>query len=292
MQRRRFLGAATASVSAGLWSGETSASPAATRQLTRRLPLRLGTVTYNLGRSWDLETLIRNCAETGFEGVELRSTHAHGVEIDISPEKRREVMMRFQDSPVRLVGLGSACEYHSPDPEVLRRNIEETKAFVRLAHDVGAPGVKVRPNALPEGVPEQKTLEQIGLALRECGAYGNGWGVQIRMEVHGRETGRIPRIRKMLDYADHDNVRICWNSNKTDLLDGGVETNFNRIKDRISIVHMRDLFDEEYPWRLLFRLLREMEYPGYCLAEIPESTDPIRVMRYYRTLFRAFQDLV
>lgn len=256
------------------------------------LPLRLGTVTYNLGRSWDLDTLIRNCAETGFEGVELRSTHAHGVEIDISPEERREVMMRFQDSPVRLVGLGSACEYHSPDPEVLRRNIEETKAFVRLAHDVGAPGVKVRPNALPEGVPEEKTLEQIGLALRECGAYGNGWGVQIRMEVHGRETGRIPRIRKMLDYADHDNVRICWNSNKTDLLDGGVETNFNRIKDRISIVHMRDLFVEEYPWRLLFRLLREMEYPGYCLAEIPESTDPIRVMRYYRTLFRAFQDLV
>ena len=197
MERRRFLGAA--SVSAGLRTGETSALPVATRQPARKPPLRLGTVTYNLGRSWDLETLIRNCTETGFEGVELRSTHAHGVEIDISPEKRREVMMRFQDSPVRLVGLGSACEYHSPDPEVLRRNIEETKAFVRLAHDVGAPGVKVRPNGLPEGVPEEKTLEQIGLALRECGAFGNGWGVQIRMEVHGRETGRIPRIRKMLD---------------------------------------------------------------------------------------------
>ena len=292
MKRRRFLGAATGSLSAGLLSGQASALPTAKRQDAWPPPLRLGTVTYNLGRNWDLETIIRNCTETGFEGVELRSTHAHGVEIDISPEHRREVMMRFQDSPVRLVGLGSACEYHSPDPDVLRRNIEETKAFVRLAHDVGAPGVKVRPNGLPEGVPEEKTLEQIGLALRECGAYGNGWGVQIRLEVHGRETGRIPRIRKMLDYADHDNVRICWNSNETDLLDGGVETNFNRIKDRISLVHMRDLFVEEYPWRLLFRLLREAEYQGYCMAEIPESTDPIRVMRYYRTLFRAFQGLI
>ena len=43
--------------------------------------MNLGLVTYNLARDWDLPTLIRNCEETGFHAVELRTTHAHGVEL-------------------------------------------------------------------------------------------------------------------------------------------------------------------------------------------------------------------
>ena len=87
-------------------------------------------------------------------------------------------------------------------------------------------------------------------------------------------------------------VFICWNSNQNDLLDGGLETNFNLVKDKIHFVHMRDLFLEEYPFRALFTLLRGNGYNGYCCAEIPESSDPVRVMKYYRALFLAYQDII
>ena len=46
--------------------------------------MQLGLVTYLLGKDWDVATLIENCTNTGFQGVELRSTHAHGVESDLS----------------------------------------------------------------------------------------------------------------------------------------------------------------------------------------------------------------
>ena len=36
--------------------------------------MKLGMVTYNLGRDWDLETLITHCEEADFAGVELRTT--------------------------------------------------------------------------------------------------------------------------------------------------------------------------------------------------------------------------
>ena len=62
--------------------------------------LRLGLVTYNWGKTWDLPTVIRNCSETGFEGVELRSTHRHGVEITLNKQQRAEVRSRFNDSSV------------------------------------------------------------------------------------------------------------------------------------------------------------------------------------------------
>jgi hypothetical protein len=42
---------------------------------------KLGLVTYNLAKDWDIPTLIRNCMQTGLEAVELRTTHRHGVDL-------------------------------------------------------------------------------------------------------------------------------------------------------------------------------------------------------------------
>jgi sugar phosphate isomerase/epimerase len=261
-------------------------------QPSERRALRLGTVTYNIARDWDLPTLIKNCEETGFEGVELRSTHKHGVEPTLNEKQRDEVAQRFADSGVVLVGLGSACEYHSPDPAVLRRNIDETFEWVKLARDIGSPGVKVRPNGVPKDVPEEKTLEQIGRSLRECGAFAQDHGVFIQLEVHGETTSRLPRIRKILDHAgNHPGVRVCWNSNPTDLLDGGFDATFELVRKQIGQVHLRDLFVEDYPWRRLFGNLSAMGFDGYCFAEIPESSDPLRTLKYFRTVFRAYQGL-
>jgi sugar phosphate isomerase/epimerase len=163
---------------------------------------------------------------------------------------------------------------------------------VQLAHDLGSPSVKVRPNGLPPNVPEEKTLEQIGKALAECGDAARNQGVKIQLEVHGEESERVPRIRKILDYGgNHPGVRVCWNSNQTDLLDGGFDANFRLVRDQIGQVHMRDLFLEEYPWRLLVTSLTGMKFTGYCFAEIPESPDPVRVLKYFRGLFRAYQNL-
>jgi sugar phosphate isomerase/epimerase len=254
--------------------------------------LRLGTVTYNLAKDWDLTTLIRNCQQARFEGVELRTTHAHGVEVELSPAERAEVRKQFQNSSVELMGLGSAFDYHTPDPAKLRADLEATKAYIVLAHDVGASGVKVRPNALPPSVPREKTIAQIGAALNELGRFAANHGQVIRLEVHGAETSLLPNIRKIIDVADHPNVGVCWNSNDADLAGDGFDHNFDLVKDRINAVHMRDLFLENYPFRRLLRRLNEMTYTGFCLAEIPETSDPLRVMRYYRALFLAYQNLL
>jgi sugar phosphate isomerase/epimerase len=287
MTRRDFLGSMViAPALAQVRPEQSQSSPA------HRHGLRLGTVTYNIAKDWDVATLIKNLSEAGFEAVELRTTHKHGVEIALTPAARAEVRKRFEDSPVKIGGLGTTCEYHSPDPAVVRKNVEETKAWIALARDLGSPGVKVRPNGLPKDVPEEKTLEQIGKALAECGAAARDVGVKIQLEVHGEGTSRLPRIRKILDYGgNHPGVRVCWNSNPTDLLDGGFDTNFRLVRDQIGQIHMRDLFVEEYPWRQLFSSLTKMKFGGYCFAEIPESADPLRVLKYFRALFYAYQDL-
>ena len=288
MKRREFLSTVAAIPALGIATGAQPQPPAT----AARKGLKLGTVTYNIAKDWDLPTLIKNLTEAGFDGVELRTTHKHGVEISLSPAARVEVRKRFEDAPVKIGGLGTTCEYHSPDAAIVRKNIDETKAWVKLAKDLGSPSVKVRPNGLPKEVPEEKTLEQIGKSLRECGTFADENGVKIQLEVHGAETSRVPRIRRILDYGgNHPGVGVCWNSNQTDLLDGGFEANFKLLKDQIGQIHMRDLYLEEYPFRALISNLAAMNFQGYCFAEIPESSDGVRVLRYFRGLFRAYQNL-
>jgi sugar phosphate isomerase/epimerase len=286
MKRRDFLAAVGSFPSlAAIPSPQSSGTPSG------RQGLKLGTVTYEIAKDWDIPTIITNLTGVGMDAVELRTTHKHGVEISLPPAARAEVRKRFADSPVKIGGLGTTCEYHAPDPALVRKNIDETKEWVKLASDVGAPSVKVRPNGLPKDVPEEKTLEQIGKSLNECGAFAQDQGVRIQLEVHGTDTSRLPRIRKILDHAgNHPAVRVCWNSNPTDLLDGGLESTFGLVKDQIGQVHMRDLF-VDYPWRALLSALAKMNFQGYCFAEIPESADPVRVLNYFRALFRAYQGL-
>ena len=260
--------------------------------IVRPSKMKLGTVTYNLAKDWDIETIIKNCQEANFEGVELRTTHAHKVEVNLTNGEREKVRKRFQDSKVELMGLGSAFDYHTPDQAQLRKDIEATMEYIKLAHDVGAGGVKVRPNAFPKGVPQEKTLEQIGKSLREVGEFGDSHGVQIRLEVHGAVTALLPNIKRIIDIADHRNVGVCWNSNPTDLEGNGFDHNFDLVKNKIFTVHLRDLHIDDYPFRRLFKRLNEINYTGYCLAEIPDSTDPVRVMKYFRSLFLAYQDLL
>ena len=252
--------------------------------------MRLGLVTYLWGAKWELPELIKNCEQTGFEGVELRSTHAHGVEVTLNNKQRDEVRQRFEDSPVTCVGLGSACEYHSNDAAVLKQNIELTKQFVILSHDVGGTGVKVRPNGFQKGEEQSRTIERIGKSLRECGEFALNYGQELRLEVHGRGTQDPEVIRKIIEIADHDQVRVCWNSNPGEVREGSIAAPFEMLKASFSdVVHIHDLYDANYPYRELFALLNGIDYSGWCLSESPATTDPLKVMRYYRALWTELQ---
>lgn len=268
----------------------TFASTSAGQPTPRPPAFKLGLVTYNLARAWDIPTLIARCKATGFSAVELRTTHAHGVEPAINTARRKEVRQQFEDSGIVLWGLGTVCEFHSPDPSVVRANIETCKRFCELARDVGAKGVKVRPNGLPEGVPVEKTLEQIGKALIECGRAGADNGVEIWVEVHGSGTQEPANMAKIMHYCGHPNVGITWNSNPTDVKDGSVQASFDLLKSYIRSCHINEL-TSNYPWHDLFALLRGIGYDRYTLAEMPglETTsvaDTERFMRYYRSLWQ------
>lgn len=246
--------------------------------------MKLGIVTYQVAKDWDLDTMIEMCLKTGFEGVELRTTHAHGVELSLTADERAAVRGKFAGSGVTLWCLGSTCEYHSADSAVVRKNIEETKQWVLLARDTGCVGVKVRPNGFRDDVPQDVTLQQIGEALRECGEFAAESGIKIMLEVHGHGTWEPKYIRAIMDSCNHPSVGVTWNCNFGEVVEGSVRDNFALLAPWIWSAHIHDLY-EDYPYHEFIALLKTINFGGFCLIEMPESCEPERLLKYYSRLW-------
>ena len=256
------------------------------KQEKKGAEIRYGLVTYQWGKDWDLPTLITNCSKAGALGVELRTTHKHGVEPALNDAERADVRKQFADSDVKCVGIGSNERYDSPDATTLKKAIEATKAFIVLSHDIGGSGVKVKPDSFHKDVPREKTIEQIGKALNEVAEFATGFGQQIRLEVHG-QCCQLPTIKSIMDVADNPNVAVCWNSNPQDLEEPGLEHNFNLVKDRFGdTVHIHRLESKTYPHQQLLDLYVKLDYSGWWLLEEGEvPKDPAAELLLQRKQF-------
>jgi sugar phosphate isomerase/epimerase len=269
--RREFL-KSSAAFGAGICAG----GPLGQALLLAATPaskMKFGLATYLWGQDWDLPTLIANCQKTGVDGVELRTGHAHGVEAGLNDAQRREVKARFAGSGVSLVGLGTNFAFHYPDGGQLAKDIAGAKDYIKLSHDCGGRGVKVKPNDLPKGVPYEKTIEQIGRSLNELAQFAAEYNQKLRLEVHGG-CSLLPTIKAIMDVANHPNVGVCWNCNSQDLQGEGLRYNFNLVRERFGdTVHVRELNGADYPYQRLIDLLVATNYEGWVLLEARTKRD-------------------
>ena len=286
LSRRVFI---QRSIAAGI--GLAALSPLAAFTPLAKSGMRFGLVTYEWARDWDLSTLIANCEKTGVLGVELRTQHAHGVESNLNSSQRSEVKKRFADSPVTCLGYGSNFEYHSIDPIKVRENIEGTKAYIKLCHDIGATGIKVKPNTLPTEVSREKTIAQIAASFNEVGEFARDFGQLVRVEVHGHLTQELPNMKAIFEQVTSPNVKICWNCNPEDLLPPGLEENFNSVKKWFGdTVHVREFNEGDYPYPELFKLFAGMNYKGWILLEA--RTQPVDRVAALKEQLALFNELV
>ena len=265
LDRRDLLALAAAAVPASFLSSHVRAA-GTNRDIRSRMAF--GLVTYQWGNDWDLPTLIMNCEVARVFGVELRT----------NPRPRRRADARPKAAPRSSATLcgeppGASRTWQrrairiNPNPTVLKSAVAKVKEFVRLSHDVGGTGVKVKPDRFHPGVPPEQTIEQIGKSLNEVADYGAGYGQQVRLEVHGK-CAELSTIKAIMDIADHENAVVCWNSNPQDLADEGLESNFNLVCNRFGrTCHVHPLDDPQYPYQQLLQLLIASEYDGWVMLE-------------------------
>ena len=179
--------------------------------------MQLGLVTYQWGADWDLPTLIKNCQKTGFRGVELRTTHKHGVEPSLDDAAAQGSRQAIRRQPASSWSAWARpANFTRPTRPCCARTSKRPRPSSGCATTWAARASRCAPTACRPACRSAKTIEQIGKSLDEVAAFGEGYGIEIRLEIHGRGTSEIPNIRKIMDVSKHPGSKLCWNCNAED----------------------------------------------------------------------------
>ena len=150
--------------------------------------------------------VVRLAATHGYHGVELRAHPEDPVHPGIGPGERADVAGELKAGGIELLGLAGYTRVAAPGDD--GPVIDEIRELLDLAHDLGAPYVRVFPGADPEQTPERADA----IAARRLGTaaeYAGDLGVRILLETHDSHRTAADAIR-VLGLVGHRHVGALW----------------------------------------------------------------------------------
>ncbi len=120
----------------------------------------------------------------GYEGFEPRidSGHKHGIELGISPEKRREAMAVAADKQVSLCCLATSVQLASR--QTLSAEMDSARRAIDLCIGMGIPRIRLFGGPIDEGHSRREAIEQMARALDTLSGEIGEEDVCLCMETH------------------------------------------------------------------------------------------------------------
>ncbi len=162
---------------------------------------------------WTFMQIIDFAAQNNYEGIEIRGIQK---QMDIpfcnefnSAANRSATLKMMQDKNLRFVDLGSSSTLHFKNGEERKKNLDECKRFIDLAHDIKCPFVRVFPNNFLKDQDKNETMDLIAKGLIALGDYAKGSDVSVLMETHG-DLVKSDDLEKLAHAAEHPNTGLLW----------------------------------------------------------------------------------
>jgi sugar phosphate isomerase/epimerase len=226
---------------------------------------------------WPLEDVVALARDEGWQGVELRAAPQEPVSVELTASERADVRRVLAEAGVTPLAVASYVEVDGPgaDAEVL----DELRAHVALAHDLGAPFVRIFPGGPSQDGAAARRLATVGELLH---AYP---GVAVCLETHD-SCARGADVARVLGAAGGDpQVRAIWDVQHPWLAGEPIEETARALAGRLGYVQICDVtsLDDHTPCPLgsgvipldRFRdTLERIGYDGWVSLEWPSYWYP------------------
>ncbi|MFI5804315.1 sugar phosphate isomerase/epimerase family protein [Streptomyces sp. NPDC051561] len=183
---------------------------------------------------------------TGYQGVELRAHPEEPVHPGIGAKERAEVVATFAEAGVEILTVAGYAKVAAPgeDAPVL----EEIRALLELARDLGASYIRVFPGAgeATEGDALEAGATLTGgdaRAARRLGAaaeMADDHGVRILLETHDSHRAGVDAAR-VVAAVGHGSVGVLWDVMHTWLGGESPATSHGVLAPYLGYVQVKDI---------------------------------------------------
>ena len=233
-----------------------------------------------------LAEMLDTAGRFGYDGIEPRmdAGHAHGVEINTTPEQREAIRGQAEDAGIALSCLATSLKY--ADPSTTDDMMEQTRQRIELAADIGAPVIRVFGGALPEGQSREDAIELLIHCLGMASEWATDKGVTLCLETHDDWTD--PRhVATVLARIGHAGVAANWDvMHPVRTGKATMDESFEALKPWIRHLHVHDgrNIDEKlqltpigeglFDHKRVIDLLKTIDYDGAISGEWINWDDP------------------
>ena len=240
---------------------------------------------------WTLEQIISSAVACGYDGIEFRGIGEH-VELYESPHFSSPESIRATRARLEAIKLEAACADSSVHmaqsmAQQPRQSIDTVKRYVDIAHQLGAPRVRVFGGATPEGMSFDEVVQQVSEDLRTCAEYAQSAGVTIVLETHDAFTSSA-KVQRVLKEADHPRARALWDLHHPYAAEGETpKDSVHYLLNYIDYTHVKDSVlgedgkrryvltgEGDVPLPTMVNILREIGYDGYLSFEWEKRWHP------------------
>ncbi|MFI6035550.1 sugar phosphate isomerase/epimerase family protein [Streptomyces sp. NPDC051315] len=188
-----------------------------------------------------LSDVLRLASAHGYHGVELRVHAEEPVHLGLGPRERTDAAAVFEEAGAQILGLAGYTRVAAPGAD--EPVIEEMRALVGLARDLGAPFVRV----FPGGSDAQSPAEADAVAARRLGAaaeYAADLGVRVLLETHDSHRTGAAAMR-VLGLVGHRQVGALWDVMHTWLGGEQPQETYAALSPYLGYVQVKDITSAE-----------------------------------------------
>ncbi|UCC30882.1 MAG: sugar phosphate isomerase/epimerase [Phycisphaerales bacterium] len=235
---------------------------------------------------WDLETIVANASEMGFDGVELQGLQDE-LELPLVPEltsQPERVRQIFQRSSVELVCLGIPATLSSHRGQVVARQKAVVTSVIELAAKLGCPYVRLDVGKVQRWDNRRAAQSRIAEALISLVPVACHFGVTLLVENGGDFPGS-QELWFLIDAVGHPAVQCCWNQCQAMTIGERPTKSIPCLGSKIGLVHLCDAEFDEHGTLLEYKplgegnvevarqieLLKGIVYDRYLVFESPET---------------------
>ncbi|HIE18878.1 TPA: sugar phosphate isomerase/epimerase [Candidatus Bathyarchaeota archaeon] len=230
------------------------------------------------------EDFIEEAYQIGLDGVELTLYWLPSKEASYFRKLKR--LSLFRGLPISCAGIST--NFCNPDVSERKKAIEAVKEGLKIAHELGAPCLRIFGGYVPEGYADAEAIKWIIESLNSCIEYAENNGVVIAMENHGGITSKADDVIKIVK-----GVGSPWFRVNLDLGNYRESTYEEIVKTVPYTVHIhakvRVAREEKIDYQRVKEILKSGGYNGFLSIEYEEKEDSkVGVPKFAKHLFDVF----
>lgn len=193
---------------------------------------------------WTFPQIVDFAVQNDYTGLELRGLQKQ-MDLTlcnefINKENRLATLKLMKEKGLHFVDLGSSCTLHFADPVERKKNLDEGKRFIDLAHEIKCPYVRVFPNLFPKEQGKEATMDLITKGLLELAEYAKDTKVSVLIESHG-DLVKTDDLEKIMIAAENPHVGMIWDvANIWTITKEPPVLVYERLKKYIRHTHIKD----------------------------------------------------